>query len=252
MSNPKTNLKVVLITGAGKRVGAAIARHCHQHAMCLAIHYRRSAKEALALCNELNQKQPDTAIALQSDLKNIPDHARLLQKIIDKWGKLDVLINNASSFYPTPLGHITEADWEDLLGSNLKAPLFLSQAAAPYLKEQQNSCIINLIDIQAQRPLKKYALYCVAKAGLSMLTKALAKELGPTVRVNGIAPGVALWPDDETEFSPALREKIIARSVLKRAGTPEDIAETAIFLIEHAHYITGQIIAVDGGRSLDD
>jgi pteridine reductase len=252
MSNAKTNTKVILITGAGKRVGATIAHYCHQQGMRIAIHYKQSTNEAMALCQALNQKRQDSAITLQADLKDIQKHKILIKKVIDQWGKLDVLINNASSFYPTPLGQITEADWEDLLGSNLKAPLFLSQAAAPYLKEQQNSCIINLIDIQAQRPLKKYPLYCVAKAGLLMLTKVLAKELGPAIRVNGISPGVALWPDNAMEFSPALREKIIARSVLKRAGTPTDIAETAYFLIEHANYITGQIIAVDGGRSLND
>ncbi|MES2998449.1 MAG: pteridine reductase [Pseudomonadota bacterium] len=241
--------RIVLITGAGKRVGAAIARHCHQQGMYLAIHYRKSANEAKALCQELNEKRSNTAISLQADLKDIKNHINLVNNIIEKWGKLDVLINNASSFYPTPLGKITETNWEDLIGSNVKAPLFLSQAATPYLKKQ-NGSIINLVDIQAQRPLKNYLVYCIAKAGLVMLTKTLAKELGPFVRVNGIAPGVVLWPDDKTAFKPAIREKIIARSALKRAGTPEDIADTVSFLINHANYITGQIIAVDGGRSL--
>jgi pteridine reductase len=250
MSDCKTNAKVVLITGAGKRVGAAIARHCHQQGMRLAIHYRTSANEAETLCQALNEKRNDTAISLQADLKDIKNHSNLINKIIERWGRLDVLINNASSFYPTPLGRITEANWADLIDSNLKAPLFLSQTAAPYLSKQ-NACIINLVDIQAQRPLKNYLVYCVAKAGLVMLTKTLAKELGPLIRVNGIAPGVVLWPEDETTFKPALREKIIARSALKRAGTPEDIAYTVTFLIKDANYITGQIIAVDGGRSLD-
>jgi pteridine reductase len=232
-------------------VGAAIARYCHNQGMHIAIHFRKSEAEAAALANELNQKKKNTAITLQADLKNIATHADLMQKIIAHWGKLDVLVNNASSFYPTPFGQITETDWEDLIGSNLKAPFFLAQTAAPHLQKQPHSCIINLIDIQAQRPLKKYSLYCLAKAGLAMLTKSLAKELGPLVRVNGIAPGIVLWPDDDAEFAAPLREKIIARNALKRAGTPTDIAATAFFLIEYANYITGQIIAVDGGRSLD-
>lgn len=250
MPNSNTDSKVVLITGAGKRVGATIARHCHRQGMRVAIHYRRSATEAEALAQELNQQQHDTAITLQAELQNTDTYSDLIKKVITQWGKLDVLINNASSFYPTPLGEITEKNWNDLLGSNLKAPLFLSQAALPYLKPQQG-CIINLVDIQAQRPLKKYPVYCIAKAGLVMLTKCLAKELGPAVRVNGVAPGIALWPDDDTEFNPTLREKIVGRTALKRAGTPADIADAVTFLIQHANYITGQIIAVDGGLSLD-
>ncbi len=250
MSNSKANSKVLLITGAGKRVGACIARHCHQQGMRIAIHYRNSAAEAGALAQELNQKRKNSAITLPADLKNIDNHNTLVSQVVEKWGQLDVLINNASSFYPTPLGQITAADWDDLLGSNLQAPLFLSQAAAPYLQKQAG-CIINMVDIQAQRPMKKYVLYCAAKAGLVMLTKGLAKELGPLIRVNAIAPGIALWPDDENEFTPALRERIIKRTALQRAGTPEDIADTVAFLIHHANYITGQIITVDGGLSLD-
>lgn len=250
MSNSKTNSKVLLITGAGKRVGACLARHCHQQGMRIAIHYRNSDIAAQEIAKELNQKQKDSVITLPADLKNIETHATLVGKVIEKWGRLDVLVNNASSFYPTPLGKITEASWEDLLGSNLKAPLFLSQTAAPYL-EKETGCIINMVDIQAQRPMKQYSLYCVAKAGLVMLTKSLAKELGPSVRVNAIAPGIALWPDDEREVDPGLRERIIKRTALKRPGTPQDLAETVSFLVNHAPYITGQIIAVDGGLSLD-
>ncbi|WP_218814845.1 pteridine reductase [Rickettsiella endosymbiont of Dermanyssus gallinae] len=250
MSDSNTDSKVVLITGAGKRVGATIARHCHRQGMRVAIHYRCSATEAEALAQELNQQRHDTAITLQAELQNTDAYPDLIKKVIAQWGQLDVLINNASSFYPTPLGEITEKSWSDLLGSNLKAPLFLSQAALPYLKPQKG-CIINLVDIQAQRPLKKYPVYCVAKAGLVMLTKCLAKELGPSVRVNAVAPGIALWPEDETEFNPALREKIVGRTALKRAGTPDDIADAVTFLIQHGNYITGQIIAVDGGLSLD-
>lgn len=249
MSDSKANSKVVLITGAGKRVGAAIAQHCHHQGMRIAIHYRNSTAEAETLCQAFNQKKKDTAISLQADLKNVQNNITLINKIIETWGQIDVLINNASSFYETRLGKVTEAAWEDLVNSNLKAPFFLSQAAAPYLEKQKGS-IINMVDIQAQRPMKKYSVYCTAKAGLVMLTKSLAKELGPSVRVNGIAPGIALWPDNAAEFNPALRERIIARTALKRAGTPADIADTVVFLI-NANYITGQIIAVDGGLSLD-
>lgn len=240
----------MLITGAGKRVGATIVRYCHRQGMRVAIHYRNSAVEAEALSEELNKQHPNTAITLQAALEDPNTYTDLIEKVIAQWGKLDVLINNASSFYPTPLGEITEKDWHDLLGSNLKAPLFLSQAAIPYLKKQKG-CIINLVDIQAQRPMKKHALYCVAKASLVMLTKCLAKELGPFIRVNGIAPGIALWPDEKNEFNDRIREKIIGRTALKRAGTPDDIAEMVIFLIKQAHYVTGQIIAIDGGLSLD-
>jgi pteridine reductase len=249
MSDSKTNSKVVLITGAGKRVGAAVAQYCHQLGMRLAIHYRESAQQASALSARFNQQRQNSAIALGADLCDIDKLGSLIVEVINKWGQLDVLINNASSFYPMPLAKVTPKIWEDVMASNLKAPFFLAQLAAPHLK-QQKGCIINLVDIQAQRPLKNYSVYCIAKAGLVMLTKSLAKELGPDIRVNAIAPGIVLWPDDETEFSEALREKIVTRNALKRAGTPQDIANTAAFLINHADFITGQIIAVDGGRSL--
>lgn len=242
--------QVVLITGAGKRVGATVARYCHQQGLRVAIHYRHSAQEAEALCDELNQIRTDSAFSLQADLAKVTDFTPLIQSIIARWERLDVLINNASNFYATPIGSITLAAWDDLFATNLKAPLFLSQAAAPYLKTSMG-CIINMVDIQAQYPLKDYTVYCLAKAGLVMLTKSLARELGPNVRVNGIAPGIVLWPDEGDAFSsPKLRERIVAKSALKRAGTPEDIAQTIYFLINQAPYITGQIITVDGGRSL--
>lgn len=244
----KTN-KVVLITGAAKRVGASIAQFCHQQGMRLAIHYRESAQQASILCANFNQLRPNSAIALAADLRDNDKLEHLISQVVNEWGQLDVLINNASSFYPMPLAKVTPSVWEDVMASNLKAPFFLSQLAASYLKKQQG-CIINLVDIQAQRPLKNYSVYCIAKAGLVMLTKSLAKELGPDIRVNAIAPGIVLWPDDETEFNEVLREKIVARNALKRVGTPQDIANTAVFLINHADFITGQIIAVDGGRSL--
>lgn len=249
MPASKANNKVVLITGAGKRVGATVAEYCHQLGMRVGIHYRESAPQATHLCHRLNQQRPDSALMIGADLRETDKLEDLITTLIKKWGQLDVLINNASSFYPTPLDETTPKAWEDIMASNLKAPFFLAKSAAPYLK-QRKGCIINLVDIQAQRPLKNYSVYCVAKAGLVMLTKSLAKELGPDIRVNAIAPGIVLWPDDETEFNEALREKIIARNALKRAGTPQDIANTAVFLINHADFITGQIIAVDGGRSL--
>jgi pteridine reductase len=249
MSDSKAKNKVVLITGAGKRVGAAIAEYCHQLGMRVGIHYRESAQQATHLCHRLNQQRPDSAIIVGADLCKTDKLEELILTPIKKWGQLDVLINNASSFYPTPLGKVTPKTWEEIVASNLKAPFFLAQSAARYLK-QHKGCIINLVDIQAQRPLKNYSIYCIAKAGLVMLTKSLAMELGPDIRVNAIAPGIVLWPDDETEFNEALREKIIARNALKRAGTPQDIAKTAAFLINHADFITGQTIAVDGGRSL--
>lgn len=249
MSDSKANSKVVLITGAGKRVGAAVAQYCHQLGMRVAIHYRDSAQQAASLCDRFNQQRQDSAIALGADLRETDKLEDLITAVIKKWGQLDVLINNASSFYPMPLAKVTPKVWEDIMASNLKAPFFLAQSAARYLK-QRKGCIINLVDIQAQRPLKNYSVYCIAKAGLVMLTKSLAKELGPNIRVNAIAPGIVLWPDDETEFNEALREKIIARNALKRTGTPQDIANTVVFLINHADFITGQIIAVDGGRSL--
>ncbi|MFM2322462.1 MAG: hypothetical protein RLZZ225_615 [Pseudomonadota bacterium] len=249
MPDSKTNTKVVLITGAAKRVGAAIARHCHHLGMRVAIHYRESAQAALALCQTLNQQRPDSAIALPANLKDTLKLEDLVAAVIKEWGQLDVLINNASSFYPVPFAKVSAIVWEDLIASNLKGPFFLSQLAAPYLKAQKG-CIINLVDIQAQRPLRNYSVYCIAKAGLVMLTKSLAKELGPEIRVNAIAPGIVLWPDDDTEFNATLRQKIIAKNALKRAGTPQDIANTVAFLIQQADFITGQVIAVDGGRSL--
>lgn len=245
-----SNSKVVLITGAAKRVGATVARHLHAQGMRIAIHYHSSQQAADQLCADLNQQRPNSAISWQGDIKNIQQLPTLVQHVIDTWGQLDILINNASSFYPTPFTNATEAQWDDLVGTNVKAPFFLAQAAIPHLIKQQG-CIINMVDIQASSPLPAFPIYCLAKAGLLMLTKSLAKELGSKqVRVNGIAPGVVLWPDDASEFDQATQEKVIARTALKRAGTPEDIAKTISFLVQEANYITGQIIAVDGGRSL--
>ncbi len=245
------NEKVVLITGAAKRVGAVIARTLHAQGMRVAIHYNTSADDAQALCEELNRLRPNSAIKIQGDLNDSDSLSELIAAPLELWGQLDVLINNASSFYPTPMGSITQKHWLDLMGTNLQAPLFLSQAAAPHLSKQRG-CIINMVDIHASQPLKSYSVYCVAKAGLVMLTKVLAKELSPAVRVNAIAPGPVLWPDEEqNELDHAMQEKIIARSLLKRPGTPADVAKVVTFLIQDADFITGQILAVDGGRSLN-
>lgn len=246
-----TQTKVALITGAAQRIGAVIAALLHENGMNVVIHYRDSKQAAEALCTQLNQARPDSAITLQSDLNVTQTFPDLINKAQQHWGRLDALVNNASSFYPTPLGTMTEDNWEDLMASNVKAPLFLSQLAAPFLKIQQG-CIINITDIHAQRPLKNYTIYCIAKAGLVMLTKSLAKELGPDIRVNAVAPGAILWPSEGNEVSDDIAQKILQSTCLKRQGTPEDIAKTVLFLIKDAAYITGQIIAVDGGRMLGE
>lgn len=211
------------------------------------VHYRVSAGAATALAAELNAARAGSASIIAADLRDEGTPALLIETVMRRFGRLDILINNASTFFATPVGTITQGQWDDLVGSNLKGPLFLCQAAAPGLRTQRG-LIINMLDIHALRPLKGHPVYSVAKAGLAMLTRSLARELGPDVRVNGIAPGPVLWPEGEMEAS--LRQEIIEKTALKRHGTPEDIARTALFLAKDAPYITGQIIAVDGGRSI--
>ena len=239
--------RTVLITGAARRVGAAIARELHAAGANLVIHYRHSANDAGELVASLESARAGSAISVQADLLDLAKLPRLVDAAVKRFGGLDVLVNNASTFYPTPVGEITAAHWDDLLGSNLKAPLFLSQAAAPALRERRG-LILNLVDIHAQRPLRHHTVYCAAKAGLHMLTRSLAKELAPEIRVNGISPGPVLWPEHGGD--EAMRAKIIQRTLLQRMGTPEDIARMALFLAASAPFITGQIIAVDGGRSV--
>ncbi len=241
--------KVVFITGGAKRVGAAICRKLHANGAKLIVHYRSSLQEAQDLQNELNQQRPDSVALIQADLLDTDLLPDLIEKAAKRFGQLDGLINNASSFFSTPLHECTEEAWDDLVGSNLKAPLFLSQAAAPYLKAQ-NGCVVNIIDIHADRPLKNYVIYNLAKGGLQSLTKSLALEMGPAVRVNGVSPGPILWPEDGEWSDETARQQIIHGTLLKRVGEPEDIARTVLFLIADAPYITGQIIAVDGGRSV--
>ena len=242
----KLSGRTALVTGAGKRLGAATARALHAEGMNLLIHYHKSEDEAQALAAELNRARPDSAAIAQADLANTQGLESLVKAAL-QWNGLDVLVNNASSFRPTPIGSIGEDDWDDLMGSNLKAPLFLAQAAAPHLKKNQG-CIVNMIDIHAYRPLREHTVYCAAKAGLVMLTLSLAKELGPEVRVNGVAPGPVLWP--ETPMDAATKKSILEATALKRKGSPEDISGAILYLVRDAEYVTGQVLAVDGGRSI--
>lgn len=244
---PSLTGKTALITGAARRVGAAIARLLHAEGANLVIHYRHSAQAAQILQDELHSHRPGSVALVAADLLQTTQLPDLMTQACAAFGQLDLLINNASSFYPTPIGTVTELQWDDLIGSNLKAPFFLAQAAAPALKLQQG-CIINIVDIHAERPLAHYPVYCMAKAGLAMMTKALARELGPHIRVNGVSPGAILWPEEGMD--PALQQRVIARTALKRVGDPLDIAQAVLFLSRDATYITGQILAVDGGRSI--
>jgi len=239
--------QVVLITGGARRVGAQIARTLHSAGANILIHYRSSAGAAIALADDFNRLRPRSAAIHCAELLTAQAPEQLVAATLMEFGRLDILINNASSFYATPVGQITLPQWDDLMGTNLQAPLFLSQAAAPSLRARRG-LIINMIDIHALRPLKAHPVYSTAKAGLAMLTRALARELGPEIRVNGIAPGPVLWP--EGGMDDDLKREIVDKTALKRHGTPEDVARTALFLAQDAPYLTGQIIAVDGGRSI--
>lgn len=236
------------MTGAARRIGAMVARTLQREGATVVIHYKDSGDEAKALQAELNAQRQGSCLLLQADLLATAQFPQLISALVEQTGRLDILINNASSFYPTPLGSIQEQQWEDLMGTNLKAPLFLSQAALPYLRQYQG-VIINMADVHGLRPLPEFSVYCTAKAGLIMLTQVLARELGPSIRVNGIAPGAILWP--ERPISEGQRAELLAKTALERMGSPEDIARTVLFLVRDAPYITGQVIAVDGGRLLN-
>ena len=242
---------VIIVTGAAKRVGAEIARSLHAVGAKLLLHYRVSAGEAEALAADFNAARPDSAACASADLCDAAQLPRLVEAAVEKFGRLDALVNNASSFYATPIGSIDEAAWLDLIGSNLKGPLFLAQAAAPHLRAT-NGAIVNITDIHAERPLKNYPLYCLAKAGLLGLTRALALELAPGVRVNAVAPGPIEWPVGAAagDFDAEVRAAIVAGTLLQREGSPGDIARTVRFLLFDAPYVTGQVINVDGGRSI--
>jgi pteridine reductase len=242
-------LPVALITGGARRIGAEIARHLHQAGYNLALHYHHSVAEAEALAAALNHQRPNSVNILTADLCNIAALQQLATEAQSFWGRVDVLINNASTFYPTPVGTVTEQTWDDLMGSNLKAPFFLAQALAEELKKN-SGCIVNIADIHAERPLKEHPVYCAAKAGNIMLTKALARELAPHVRVNGVAPGAILWPEQQEDLTPQKQQDIVAKIPLQARGSAADIARSVVFLVQQAPYITGQILAVDGGRSV--
>ncbi|MBB3062205.1 pteridine reductase [Microbulbifer rhizosphaerae] len=241
-------MRNALVTGAAARLGRAMARELHRDHRVI-VHYRRSVAAARGLVDELNGIRPDSAAALHSELAGASDCERLAAEAVDLWGGVDTLVNNASAFHPTPIGDADEKQWDQLIGSNLKAPFFLSQALAETLA-RDSGCIVNMADIHAERPMPRHTLYCAAKAGLVMLTKSLALELAPRVRVNAIAPGAILWPEQEN-VDGAARTRILSRIPLARTGDEEDIVRTLRFLVSEAPYISGQVIAVDGGRSLN-
>src|SRR5262252_3753988 len=241
--------KVVLVTGGAKRVGAAIARRLHREGANLMLHYRGSEREAKALRAELTAARADSVALVQADLLDVQGLPEIVRNTVGRFERLDALVNNASSFFPTPVGEMTAASWDSLVGANLRAPLFLSQAAAPHLKKT-GGAIVNITDIHAERPLKSYVIYSIAKTGLVGLTRSLARELAPEVRVNGVAPGAIVWPEDGS-WDDLMRQRIVSHTLLKRTGEPDDIARAVYYLIAEAPYVTGQIIAVDGGRSIN-
>lgn len=239
---------VALITGAAKRVGAQIARRLHAAGFDLALHHRHSGDEMAALVAGLEARRPRSVLVLQAELADDSAPARLVGETLARFGRLDALVNNASSFHATPVGGTTPAMWDGLFAANARAPFFLAQAAAPALQAAGGS-IVNLADIYGERPLKQHTIYCMAKAALIMLTQSLAKELGPEVRVNAVAPGAVLWPEEgKAEHEKAA---MLAVTALRRAGDPDDVAEAVRWLIQDARYTTGQVIRVDGGRSLN-
>jgi pteridine reductase len=238
---------VALVTGAARRIGAAIARRLHAAGYDLALHCRRSQEELAQLAGELERARPGSVLTLRADLAEFDRLPELVAHTLGRFGRLDALVNNASAFYPTPLGTTTPAQWDELFASNARAPFFLAQAAAPHLRAARGA-IVNLTDLYAERPLRQHTVYCMAKAALAMLTRSLAVELAPEVRVNAVAPGAILWPEDEgnTEAQKAM----LARTPLGRTGTPEEVAEAVRWLLQDAHYSTGQTLLLDGGRTL--
>ncbi len=247
MTEPANNRPVVLITGAARRVGATIAQTLHAAGYDLALHCRNSRTELDALIGNLESVRASSTLALQAELADVDALPDLVYQTISRFGRLDGLVNNASAFFPTPLGSVTSQQWDELFASNARAPFFLAQAAANPLRERRGA-IVNLLDIYAERPLPGYSVYCMAKAAQAAMTHALAHELGPEVRVSGIAPGAVMWPESGKSY--ANKDEIIARTPLKRAGSPEDVASTVLWLLRDAHFVTGQIVRVDGGRSL--
>ncbi|MDH5632541.1 MAG: pteridine reductase [Gammaproteobacteria bacterium] len=239
--------KVALISGGARRIGAEVSRRLHAEGMNLVIHYHSSEKDAHELQRELLEKRADSVMLVQGDILNVAKLRNLVQETVSEFKRIDVLLNNASTFYPTPIDEADEKQWDDLLGTNLKAPFFLAQAAAPHLRKSRG-CIINMADIHGDRPLKHHPIYSIAKAGTMMLTKSLARELGPEIRVNGIAPGAIMWP--ENDMDEMAKQRIISRTPLKASGNPDDIARTVLFLVKDAPFVTGHVIPVCGGRSV--
>jgi pteridine reductase len=246
-STPRLAGQVALVTGAARRVGAQIVRALHAEGANVMIHSHRSLTDGERLLEELNHVRGDSAALLSADLRDTTQLPGLIARTCERFGGLNLLVNNASSFYPTPLGSITLAQWQDLIGTNLQAPLFLAQAAAAPLKASRGA-LINIVDIHGMRPLRNHVVYSTAKAGLIMLTRALARELAPEVRVNAIAPGAVLWP--ESGLDEERRDRILEQTPLHRPGSPEDIARTVLFFAADATFVTGQVLAVDGGRSV--
>ena len=238
---------VALVTGAARRVGRVIARSLHQAGYDLVIHCRNSVTEAEQLAVELESARENSVMVQSAELSQVADLAKLVLRAVQRFGRLDVLVNNASAFTPTPVGATTEAQWDELFASNAKGPYFLAQAAAPHLRVAKG-CIVNLVDIYAERPLPHHPVYCMSKAAMAMMTRSLAVELAPSVRVNGIAPGAVLWPEAEKPLSD--KQGLVARTPLKRTGTPEDVAAAVLYLVRDAGFVTGEILRVDGGRTL--
>jgi pteridine reductase len=244
---PRHDRPVALITGAGRRVGAVIARALHTAGYDLALHYRRSADDARALANELEQQRAGSTLLLQAELAELSALPIMIEQLLAHYGRLDALVNNASAFYPTPLGTATPQQWNELFASNAQAPFFLSQAAIPALRVARGG-IVNLIDIYAERPLAEHPLYCMAKAALAAMTRSMALDLGPDIRVNGVAPGAVMWPSDGKPYAD--QQAMLARTPLQRGGTPDDVAGAVLWLLRDAPFVTGQIIRIDGGRTL--
>lgn len=244
------NAPVALITGSAHRLGARTAQLLHERGWNLVIHYRSREEQAQSLAMAMNQQRENSALVLQADLTAMANTQRLGHEAAAHWGRLDALVNNASVFYPNPTPDATEDDWATIMNTNLKAPFFLLQACLPALRESAGS-VVNLIDIYSEKPLPEHPLYCASKAGLAALTRSWAKDLAPEVRVNGVSPGAILWPEGDANVDSDYQNRILAKTPLNRTGTPDDIARTIVFLLADAPFITGQILSVDGGRSLN-
>lgn len=237
--------KVALVTGAARRLGAAISRTLHDAGYDVALHCRGSRADAVALADELESLRPDSTLVLQADLTQFDRLPELVANTIGRFGRLDALVNNAAAFFPTPVGMVTPTQWDDLFNTNVRAPFFLSQAAAPHLKATQGA-ILNLSDVYARQPRADLSAYAISKGALEAMTRALAVSLAPEVRVNAIAPGAILWPEDAPDG--ALQARILSHTALGRVGTVHEIAATALWLLRDAGYTAGSTIAVDGGR----